>query len=73
MEDQRSPMIVNLKLDWKIHSANSDLARERKKGKMKLQQDRKDNKNNASSSQIRPLQISQGFTLTALTHTHPQK
>lgn len=44
-------MIVNLRHDWKIHSTNSHLVRE-KKGKMKLQQDTKDNKNNASSSQI---------------------
>lgn len=42
----------------------------KKKSKMKLQQGRKDNKNSASSSQIGPLQISQAFTLTALTHTH---
>lgn len=63
-------MIVNLRHDWKIHSTNSDLVRAGKKNKIKLQQDKKDNKNNASSSQIRPLQISQGFTLTALTHTH---
>lgn len=42
----------------------------KKKSKMKPQQDRKDNKNNASFSQIRPLQISQGLTLTAWAHTH---
>lgn len=49
MEEQRSPMTVNLRHDWKIHSTNSDLVRAgKKKSKMKLQQDRKDNKNNAS-------------------------
>lgn len=50
MEEQRSPMTVNLRHDWKIHSTNSDLVRagKKKKSKMKLQQDRKDNKNNAS-------------------------
>lgn len=51
-------------LENSFHKQWPSERKKKKKSKMELQQDRKDNKNNATSSQIRPLQISQGFILT---------